>query len=419
MKKIKIKQVARIEGHAGFMAKLEAGRVSEAIVETQVGARLIEGLVMGRDFRDPPIITARICGICPVVHNLTSMAAIEDALGVDPTDQTKKLREIMALAQIVQSHSLHLVMLSYPDFIGLKSDIDLIQKYEKEVGKYIKVKDFSNRVIDLIGGRAIHPLTPMVGGMTRLPDEEEMKGLIGEIDGITKLAEDLAKIMLSLDLPDFSRETEFVALGDTEDYPFFKGRVVSTKGIKVEPVEFLQIMSEVEKKGMLVKRGQHDGEPYMCGAVSRLNLNADKLSGRAVKLLKDSGLKLPTTNTFANLFGQAIELVHCLEVIKARLVAVMDEGLSEQNVEYEYQPGVGTAAMEAPRGLLVHQYELGEDKKIAQAIMVTPTSQFLANLEADLKMYLEQLGKVDGETKDFEIRKMIRAYDPCITCATH
>ncbi|MFH1392289.1 MAG: nickel-dependent hydrogenase large subunit [bacterium] len=354
-KNIKIDHIAKSEGHMGFVAHILKGDIKSARLEVHEGSRLIEGLLIGRQYDEAPIITSRICGICPIVHNICSLKAIESALDIKISKQTKLLRKLLLYAQIIQSHTLHLFMLS-------------------ESKKILPIRDWINKFVEIIAGRAIHPLTTMIAGFRKLPDIKALKKLMREHNKILKLA--LKLIPEHKDQPDFYRKTEFRAL-----------KTIYGDGIEIIPVEI--------QKGVV----QRTENTYMLGAIARLHLYKDY----------EHDLKMPCYNTFYNLYAQALEIAYYLEKIKK----LLPKRFKKSNIKYKIKAGIGRSACEAPRGTLYHNYEIDKTGKIINANIITPTAQFLNNLEADLKEYL----KDDWDPE--KAKNLIRAYDPCISCAVH
>ena len=175
MTKITIKHITRIEGHATFWGALKKGNIAEAKYHTLEGARLIEGVLIGRNFNDAPLITSRICGVCPVVHNMTSIQGIERAMKVKVSDSTTILRKIMMYGQFIQSHSLHAYFMTIPDFYGKDSALDLLKEAPKQSAMALKIRGFGNLLTEVIGGRTVHPINSQVGGFLKLPEQRRMK----------------------------------------------------------------------------------------------------------------------------------------------------------------------------------------------------------------------------------------------------
>ena len=195
---IKIDHIAKIEGHMGFTADIAKGNVSQARLDIQDGARLLEGILRDRHLNEVSQITARICGICPVVHNLTSLKAIENALAIELPLQTILLRKLMMLGQIINSHALHLFFFSLSDFFGFDDDLKLIKKHPGRAQDALAIREFGNALIEVIGGRSIHPLTPAVGGFLKLPDKERLGKLFDKTETVLVRTQRMAELFANL-----------------------------------------------------------------------------------------------------------------------------------------------------------------------------------------------------------------------------
>jgi len=417
---IKINHVAKMEGHTGFMASVLQGDVKSAKLEIQEGIRLIEGVLIGRYFTDMPVVAQRICGICPVVHNLTSIKALENAMGVKVTPETEKVRTLMELAQIIHSHALHLFFLSLADFLDMDNDIKLIADYPQEAQKAIKIREYGMDIVRTIGGRVVHPLTNEVGGFKKIPNIEELKKIVEKSEDVLKAAVELAEFFKGIKIPDFSRETEYICLSRNGDYAIYDGDVVSSRGLKIPVEKFESDFNELQAQQEVIKRVEHSGKSYMTGAIARININRDKLSPRAHKFLESLGYKFPDYNPFHNILFQMAEVIHCIEestkLIKELLQADLNRIITQK---YEIKEGIGVAAVEAPRGTLYYRVEVDVKGYIKNVNIITPTAQFLSNLEDDIKAYIPGIVDLDDKDKEKKLRAFIRAYDPCISCAVH
>jgi len=415
--KIQINHLAKMEGHAGFVGHILDGNVGKAKIETQEGSRLIEGMLIGRHYMDAPIITARICGICPVVHNLTSINALEEVMGIKVTEQTLVLRKLMQYGQIIHSHGLHLFFLSLPDFYGILNDLQLIKKNPQEADMAMVIRNWATELIRIIGGRTIHPIASEVGGFKVLPKQSELDDLKNKLPELISKAEKLVKLFIKLNYPKLDRKTEYICLHNEKEYAIFNGDIKSSDNGIIPVNKFSKKITEIQKQYEAVKKVKLSGNSFMVGAIARLNNNYNQLNPKAQSLLKQSGLKLPTYNSFYNILAQAIELVHVLEECSKILDSIKVK--EEEQVKYIAKAGQGVAAMEAPRGTLFHYYKIDKDGIIIDCNIITPTAQFLYNLEDDLAKYLPDIKNMTAKDKRAKIRLLIRAYDPCISCATH
>ena len=409
-----------MEGHAGFMASVLQGDVKSAKLEIQEGIRLIEGVLIGREYKDMPIVAQRICGICPVVHNLTSIKALENAFGVEVSKETKKLREVMELAQIIHSHGLHLFFLSLADFLDMENDLNLMQKYPDETRKAIRIREYGMDIVRVIGGRVVHPLTNEVGGFKKIPDKEALKKIVSDSKEILGLAIELGELFKKIKTPEFYRKTEYVCLGKKGEYAIYDGDIVSSEGLHIPVAKFEANFNELQKQKEVIKKVEHDGESYMVGAIARINVNREKLSLQAEKYLESLKWKFPDFNPFHNILAQVTEVIHAIEKSAELLQELINSDLRQVlTKEYQIKEGSGTAAVEAPRGTLYYHVEVDGKGYIKNVNIITPTAQFLANLEDDIAKYIPEILDLDDKEKEKKLRAFIRAYDPCISCAVH
>ncbi len=418
---IKIDHIAKIEGHAGFVAEIAEGKIQKVRLDILEGARLLEGILRGRPIIEASEISARICGICPVVHNLTSLKALEDALGVEVSEQTILLRKLLMLGQILNSHALHLFFFSLSDFFGVKDDLTLVKKFPQRAEEGMAVRQFGNQIIEIIGGRSIHPLTPTIGGFTKLPNLRKLNWLFKQTDEVLKKTINLTKLFLRLKYPDFIRSCPFISLSNSAGYAFYDGQIKTPREEKITVREFMNTVKEYQIPKSAVKRSDYFGKPFMVGALSRLNHHSHQLNPEAKSLLNSAKIKLPSFNPFLNILAQAIEIVHCVEETQKLLAVILRQGLKEEKNGWSPRNGEGWGAIEAPRGTLYYYYATSSEGKIKECNIITPTSQNMARLEQDLEDYLPEIVGKNAPKKEIEdkIKMLVRAYDPCLTCATH
>jgi len=417
--KIRIDHIAKIEGHASFTADIVQGDVRAARVKIEEGARLFEGILRGRQDEELPEIVSRICGVCPVVHNLTAHKAIENAYQLEIDKTAVFLRKLMMLGQLINSHALHLFFFSLADFFGYKSDLQLINAYPEKTHDAVKIRDVGNHIVETIGGRAVHPITPMIGGFRKIPEKEKLETLLLECKKAMPLAAKLADLFTHLKYPEFYRETTFVSLSHPQEYAIYEGKIKAGK-LVLDPEQFLLLVKEFQSKDLVAKRTKFAGDTYMVGALARLHNNFEKLNPEAKKIWENSKLKLPCPNPFYNIFAQAIELVHCLEESITLLELLLSTEVKVSSNKISNYTGRGVGTIEAPRGSLFYSVEL-KDKVIKDLNIITPTAQNIANLEADLEQFerLEGFKNLKREERKDKIKMLVRAYDPCVTCAVH
>ncbi|XOU94712.1 MAG: Ni/Fe hydrogenase subunit alpha [Candidatus Kerfeldbacteria bacterium] len=416
--KVKIKHITKIEGHATFWGALKKGDIAEAKYHTLEGARLIEGVLIGRNYNDAPLITSRICGVCPVVHNLTSIQGIERAMKVKVSDSTILLRKMMMYGQFIQSHSLHAYFMTIPDFYGKDSALDLLKEAPKQSGMALKIRGFGNLLTEVIGGRTVHPVNSQIGGFLKLPPKRRMQELMDSSQEILQEAVELAHFISHLKFIDFHRKTEYVSLYNKKEYAIYDGDVRSTDGLVISPQKFHDEVDEIQQSWDLIKRTKFKGRIYWAGALSRINNNWQQLNPIAKQAFKHNKFKIPIDNSFYNVLAQAIEIIHCMEETQKLLKKYLALKNIKPIVKYKVRAGKGVGCIEAPRGILFHYYETDKYGCLKNVNIITPTAQFMNNLEADLAQYIGQ-NKKFGNKEYRQLAMMIRAYDPCMTCATH
>ncbi len=417
--KIQIDHIAKIEGHAGFIGKIINGEIKEAKIEVQEGARLFESLLIGRKFDEAPVITSRICGVCPVAHNLASIKAIENAFGINPMPQTVILRQMMMAGQIIHSHVLHLFFLAMSDFFKVASGLDIIEKYPEEAKKILALRSYGNEIVKIIGGRTVHPLASVAGGFTKPPKREAIENLLKKQEIMLVYAKILLELVKKLNLPEFDRASQYTAFSGANDYFAYDGNIKTSFGGAYAPLKFLKAIREKEILGNPSKRSTINNTPFMVGALARLHLNRENLNPEAKKEIAELGFKFPAFNPFHNNIAQAIELIHLVEEIKKLGLNLLKIDLSNILAKYEIKAGNGIGALEVPRGTLYHYYEIDNRGIIQNVNIITPTAQFLNNLEEDIKYWFNKNKAKNIEEQKRCIAMITRAYDPCITCATH
>ena len=415
--RIKINHIAKIEGHANLMADLLAGRIARARFRTREGARLIEGVLQKRDAHDAVLINPRICGVCPVVHSLATIKAIEAAFKIKPSPKTVILRKILELAQLIHSHALHLVFLTLPDYLNVTTDLELLKKNPELSKAGLAVREYGNKVIEIIGGRSIHPMNCAVSGFIKEPDDQDLIKLLKQSHLALEDAEVVAQEFLKLKLPEFSRKTEYVCLTAPKEYAIYDGNLTSTINKKIDLEKFCDEIHEEYSSYNIIKKTKYQGKVYMVGSLARLNLNYPKLNHSAQELWKKFEIKLPSHNSFHNIPAQLVEIVHCIEESQKLIREAMASRSKASVKKYQPKAGRGIGAVEAPRGTLIHDYTTDKSGRLTKVNIITPTAQFVNNMEKDIEAFIGKNLKSNQARKD--LKKLVRAYDPCMTCSTH
>lgn len=414
---IKLNHITKVEGHGKLTVNVDKGKVEDVKFQVFEGARYFEGLVKGRNYEEIPVITQRICGICSQSHNICALTAVEKALGIKVSKQTKLLREVLVNASVIMSHVLHLYFLALPDYLGFDNAVDMAQKHMKEVKRGLKLKALGNKICSVIGGREIHSVNTRVGGFYSIPKQDQLNELLKEMKDAKKDVEATADLFGKLKVPEFERKTNYISLYKKGKYSFTEGSLKTFEGKKITQERYKELIKEKVVNYSTAKKANIDDKEYFVGALARINNNRSELSLNARKAINKHKVKFPNYNPYMNNFAQAVEVVHLFDsTIKI---------LSELNVKEEKLPeikaraGSGTAILEAPRGILIHSYTLNSKGEVTQADIIAPTSQNCANIEEDIKQLLPGILHLKKDQVIMEIEKLIRAYDPCISCSAH
>jgi sulfhydrogenase subunit alpha len=421
-KSIVIDHLCRVEGHGGITVKIENGKVAEVNMDIFEGPRFFEPLVVGRTYDEVAPILMRICAICSAAHTAASLMAVEDAFGIEVTHQTRLLRELLVQGGNIESHALHIFCLAIPDFLGYPSAIALASDYLQEVKMGLELKKLANTVQETIGGRAIHPVNAVVGGFGKLPNRDELSGLKEKLKRGLEQSLTGFDLVCSLQVPDFCTSPNIYAAlsSDGSGYGLFGDKIALSNGDIKNIKMYKEICNERVVAHSHAKQSLFEGKPFAVGALARIALNGEKLSGQAKKAKDKLSMSLLQKNMLYNNAAQAVEMIYSIE----RSIEIIDEllgvGLREERpVDVRVRAGTGTGAVEAPRGTLYHSYSFDERGRLTEADVITPTAQNLANIEKDLRASVENLIDEPRESLGSKLEMVVRAYDPCISCAVH
>jgi len=417
--RFQVQNLTRVEGEGSLHLTVRDGLVSEARLQIFEAPRYFEALVAGRTPNEVLDIVSRICGICPVAYQMSAVHAFEDLFAVEVHPATHALRRLLYCAEWIESHALHIYLLHAPDFLGYPSAVELARDHRQLVADGLRLKQIGNQLLALLGGRAIHPVSVRVGGFSRAPTRRDLTGFAPALREALALSRATVDVALGLVPPAFEREPRLVALHDPDEYPMNRGRIVSSDGLDLAPQDWGAAFHEVQVpwSNALQARGT-DGLPYLLGPAARLVLDHDQLHPLAREALDHSGaLESIRRNPYRSIVARAIELVHAcataIDIVEAY------EPPDRPAVAWRARPGTAAWATEAPRGLLFHRYEVGEDGLVAAATIIPPTSQNQAAIEADVAEFAPRVLDLPMDAATHALEQLIRAYDPCISCATH
>jgi len=418
-RKIRLESLTRVEGEGGLRIEVHDGRLRDVKFDVFEAPRYFEAFLRGRSIREVPDFTARICGICPAAHQMSSVQAIEAALGITPGPEIRALRRLLYLGEWIESHALHIYLLQAPDFFGMESALTLGKAQPELVKQGLEIKKVGNELMAAVGGRSVHPISVCVGGFWRVPRRSELLKLGSRLEWALLASQDTVRFVSELSLPDFRANYECVALSHPREYAINEGSIVSSAGLDMPVREFEQVFLEehVAHSTALHSVRADRGSSYLVGPLARLNLNRTHLPPLARKAADECGLTWPCLNPYAGIAARAIEMVMACEE-SLQIIESYQEPDSPR-VEYAPRAGEGCSATEAPRGLLYHRYRFNDQGIVQSARIVPPTCQNYRRIEDDLRLILPGLlDRPDAEIME-ACEKLVRNYDPCISCSTH
>lgn len=417
-KVVQVDYLARVEGEGAIYIKINKDKIEDYKFRIYEPPRFFEAFLRGRSYQEIPDITARICGICPIAYQMSSTHAIEKAFGVKIVGPIRDLRRLIYCGEWIESHALHIVMLHAPDFLGYDDVIQMAKDHPDIVKKGLRIKKAGNDIVNILGGREIHPINVKVGGFYRIPAKKEFESLIEELKWERDECVNLVKWCASLPMPDYEFDYEFVALQHPQEYPFNEGRLVSNKGLDCDVSEYDRyfIEEQVKHSTSLHSRIAERGA-YLVGPTARYNLNYDKLPPLARETAQAAGLPRISKNPFQSIAIRAVETLYACE--EALRILENYEMPDRPSIPLQPQAATGYGCSEAPRGTLYHRYKLDADGIVTDAKIVAPTSQNQKMIESDLFHFASQNLRLSKDELTWKCEQVIRNYDPCISCSCH
>ena len=419
-KTIRLDHITKIEGHASLSLKVRNGIVKSTKLKAFESARFFEGILKDRLWNDVSTTASRICGVCSQTHLITSTATVETAMKITPSKQTKILRELLSRAANTQSHVLHIYFLALPDLLNKSSALELADSHPNELKRALKLKKLANDLVFVVGGQEVHSLSCQIGGFSKLPNPEKLNKLKVRLKDALNDALLTVDLFSSLEFPDFSRPVTRLALKE-ENNGIFGKVIYSDSGDKFKVTDYNDYLNEYVtdySNSKFVELIQ--GEDFAVGALSRMCVNKKTLPNNIKKLAKSTGLFSNSnsgSNPFMNNLAQAIEVVKDIE----RCIEILEELEIKDEKPKKIVPkaGVGIIASEAPRGTLIYHYEINKLGFISKANIITPTAQNLKAIETDVTAFVPQILSKSKQEIEIDLERLIRAYDPCVSCATH
>lgn len=438
MSKLVIDPVTRIEGHARITLDIDdSGKVNEGHLQV-LEIRGFEKLLEGMELFKMPLITARICGVCPAAHHMASVTAIENGLGITITETAKRLRELMYMGHILHSHALSNFVLTGPDLLqGLdapretRNIFELLRLKPEAVKKMLRLRSIGQRVVEIVGGRGVHPVTSIPGGLASAPSNEEMENMstwggeaVAILEELQPVLMDalagLADIKESLDIP-FSS----LSLTDAGKVSFFQAPMSVMEpsgkmGATFEGNKYQDYLNEHAMPGSYMKsvRLKDGDKSFFVGPLARLNINHAFSTPKADALLTTyRSNKCPRTSALDFVEARFIEMVHCAERIQELAGTPAGDDIL---VEAKPGPGRFVGVVEAPRGILIHEYETDDDGVLTAANLIVATqNNYDAIDHAIAGIASNYAGTGQDELLMSSVEFSLRCFDPCLACATH
>ncbi|GGU50296.1 Ni/Fe hydrogenase subunit alpha [Lentzea flava] len=414
---LRVAGLARVEGEGALHVRTVDGEVDRVELNIYEPPRFFEAFLRGRDFREPPDITARICGICPVAYQMSACLAIEDACGITVDGPLRDLRRLLYCGEWISSHALHIYLLHAPDFLGFPDGIAMARDHRALVERGLALKKAGNQIMDLIGGRAIHPVNVRVGGFYRVPTADELRPLAETLRRALDEALATVEWTAGFGFPDVEIPHDLMSLRDTEGYPIDGGTPHVSTGLSFDVTEFGSHVVEHQVPHSTALHARLDDRTYLVGPLARYSLNRDRLSPTARQAADAAGLGAVCRNPFRSVVVRAVEVVYAVE--EALRIIGSYRRPDRPSVEVTPRAGSGHGATEAPRGLLYHRYELDASGRILGADIVPPTSQNQTAIEADVTQVVRSHQHLDDHALQSLCEQTIRNYDPCISCSAH
>jgi sulfhydrogenase subunit alpha len=426
---LSVGSLGRVEGEGAMHVTVQDGEVTDVRLSIYEPPRFFEALLRGRHYTEPVDITARICGICPVAYQMTACQALEAACDTTVTGQIAALRRLLYCGEWIESHTLHIYLLHAPDFLGVPDALALARTDPALVQRGLRLKKAGNEIVEVLGGRAIHPVNIRLGGFHRLPDRSELDRLARLLRTARRDAEETLAWVCGFEFPDLSVGHALLALRAPTGYAIDSGRPTALAGgaypqavlpfTDFPVAEFEQHVTEQQVRHSTALQATLDGRRHLTGPLARWAVNHDPLPDFLVEAARFADVEGRCDNPFRSIVIRAAEVLWAVREAQAILEAYEPPPHPAVPVTAPPHGGIGHAATEAPRGLLYHRYEIDAHGLIRSASIVPPTSQNQAAIEADLRAFVQNRLHLDDAELTRQCERAIRNYDPCISCATH
>ena len=420
MKTISVDHLARVEGNGGISVTIDGKFVTDVKLSIYEGPRLIERLIVGKTPEEVVSIVPRICAICSISHKYAALRAMENALSIKVPAIVSLLRELMHLGEMIESHSLHIYYLALPDYVGFPNAIAMASKFDLEVQIALEMKEYGNHIMEKVSGRYIHGENPVIGGFGKFPTEEELMWIKSRAIQFMPFVLKTASLFCELEFPDCPEgDTVYACCYPRQKrYGLTGNEIILSTGEIINKDDYINLTNEFVVSYSFAKHSRYSGKPYSVGALARVINLGERLTANAGKMYKKYFDPRWKKNPLFNNAAQALEILFAFE----RIPDIVDQILKLPSVPiaaYTKMNGRGTGIIEAPRGLLIHSYEMS-DGSVSHADIVTPTAQNASDIEKYCYLAAQNLLDNNQEEKIKDRMDLIvRAFDPCISCSVH
>jgi len=414
---LSLEEITKVEGHARLDITVRGGKVTQTQFQILEYKRFYTQAIRGQAIMGVPQLLARICGTCSNAHLMASIEAVERGLGMATSPQTMALRKLTVNGLMIRDHALHLYLFVMPDLFNRDSLLQFDEKNPEEheiLHDAFAVKSAGNHLSMLVAGRSVHAPYPTIGGFLHTPETKDIPIVVAELEKVRPVVVRLIGLFTKRRFV-FERKTHYVALVNNT-YGYLEGQLHNSKGVIIPEQNLREHLERVVIPYSEASAYVFEGEMYRVGALARMNLAKDKLHPTTKR---DAGFALnffPSDNVHDTNLAQAIEI---LQAIDESLDLLKTEFRPEPPQKPVYREWVGIGVVEAPRGVLFHKLQLTADGRVREGEVIVPTGQNQIPIERDIAQLVEENIAMERGALSREIEKLIRAYDPCMSCAAH
>lgn len=412
---LEIEGVSKIEGHAGLEVTVRKNKVTNVKLKFTEQKRFYTQAIRGKVYSSIPSMVSHICGTCSIAHINAAIEAVERAIGATPSEQTLMLRKLSLWGLNLRDHAMHLYLFCLPDLFNKDSVLDFGPEHKELIHKAFHVKTAGNMLCTSIIGAAVHPMRAQVGRYSQIPDPAKIKEVVHELSEVRPMVVELVDLFANSSFK-FERETHFLAIR-SPDYSYLGDEIHCTDGTVIPESEYFDHLTRTVMPYSQATGFKFHGGDYMVGALARMNLHRDTLHKDTKKDANKALSVFPTNNIFYQNAAQAIEMLNAIDRSLETLQTY--EFKEEKTPLPPAKEGIGIGAIEAPRGTLYYMLKVMADGKVQEGTPVIPTAQNQGNMQDDIKLLVEQNMEMEQPELEHEIEKLIRAYDPCVSCAAH